>query len=86
MLMLIWARIQMHWIIIKKRLIILKKTRPIQPNALFMAAYFADRVMKNQKEAIELYKELKRKISQRQKARKQIITWPNWEFIMQKIN
>ena len=28
---------------------------------LFMAAYFADRVMKNQKEAIELYKELKEK-------------------------
>lgn len=30
-------------------------------DALFMAAYFADRVMKNQKEAIELFKELKRK-------------------------
>jgi len=29
--------------------------------ALFMAAYFADRVMKNQKEAIELFKELKEK-------------------------
>lgn len=29
--------------------------------ALFMAAYLADRVMKNQKEAIELYKELKEK-------------------------
>jgi tetratricopeptide (TPR) repeat protein len=29
--------------------------------ALFMAAFFADRVMKNQKEAIELYKELKEK-------------------------
>ena len=29
--------------------------------ALFMAAYFADRVVKNQKEAIELYKELKEK-------------------------
>jgi len=28
---------------------------------LFMAAYFADRVMKNQKEAIELFKELKQK-------------------------
>jgi tetratricopeptide (TPR) repeat protein len=28
---------------------------------LFMAAYFADRVMKNSKEAIELYKELKEK-------------------------
>ncbi|MGK2861474.1 MAG: tetratricopeptide repeat protein [Chitinophagaceae bacterium] len=29
--------------------------------ALFMAAYFADRVMKNQKEAIALFKELKEK-------------------------
>jgi tetratricopeptide (TPR) repeat protein len=29
--------------------------------ALFLAAYFADRVMKNQKEAIELFKELKDK-------------------------
>ena len=29
--------------------------------ALFMAAYFADRVVKNQQEAIELYKELKEK-------------------------
>lgn len=29
--------------------------------ALFMAAYFADRVMKNQKEAITLFKELKEK-------------------------
>jgi tetratricopeptide (TPR) repeat protein len=29
--------------------------------SLFMAAYFADRVVKNQKEAIELYKELKEK-------------------------
>lgn len=29
--------------------------------ALFMAAYFADRVLKNQKEAIELFKELKEK-------------------------
>lgn len=29
--------------------------------ALFLAAYYADRVMKNQKEAIELYKELKTK-------------------------
>ena len=28
---------------------------------LFLAAYFADRVMKNQKEAIELFKELKKK-------------------------
>jgi predicted negative regulator of RcsB-dependent stress response len=28
---------------------------------LFMAAYFADRVMKNQKEAIDLFKELKQK-------------------------
>ena len=28
---------------------------------LFMAAYFADRVMKDQKQAIELYKELKKK-------------------------
>lgn len=30
---------------------------------LFMAAYFADRVMKNSKEAIDLYKELKQKFS-----------------------
>jgi tetratricopeptide (TPR) repeat protein len=30
-------------------------------DALFMAAYFADRVMKNSKEAIALYKELKEK-------------------------
>ena len=30
---------------------------------LFMAAYFADRVMKSPKEAIELYKELKQKFS-----------------------
>lgn len=29
--------------------------------ALFMAAYFADRVLKNQKEAVELFKELKEK-------------------------
>lgn len=29
--------------------------------ALFLAAYFADRVLKNQKEAIELFKELKEK-------------------------
>ena len=29
--------------------------------ALFMAAYLADRVIKNEKEAIELYKELKEK-------------------------
>jgi tetratricopeptide (TPR) repeat protein len=29
--------------------------------ALFMAAYFADRVLKNQKEAIDLFKELKEK-------------------------
>jgi tetratricopeptide (TPR) repeat protein len=29
--------------------------------ALFMAAYMADRILKNQKEAIELYKELKEK-------------------------
>lgn len=32
--------------------------------ALFMAAYFADRVMNNSKEAIELYKEVKEKYSQ----------------------
>lgn len=32
--------------------------------ALFMAAYLADRVLKNQKEAIELYKELKEKFPQ----------------------
>jgi len=34
--------------------------------ALFMAAYFSDRVLKNQKEAIELYKELKEKYPQTQ--------------------
>ncbi len=33
---------------------------------LFMAAYFADRVMKNQKEAIDLFKELKEKYSRTQ--------------------
>jgi len=32
--------------------------------ALFMAAYLSDRVLKNQKEAIELYKELKEKYPQ----------------------
>jgi predicted negative regulator of RcsB-dependent stress response len=34
---------------------------------LFMAAYFADRVMKNQKEAIALFKELKDKYSKTEK-------------------
>ena len=34
--------------------------------ALFMAAYLSDRVLKNQKEAIELYKELKEKYPQTQ--------------------
>ena len=34
---------------------------------LFMAAYFADRVMKNQKEAITLFKELKAKYSKTEK-------------------
>lgn len=34
---------------------------------LFMAAYFADRVMKNQKEAIDLFKELKTKYSRTQR-------------------
>jgi predicted negative regulator of RcsB-dependent stress response len=34
---------------------------------LFMAAYFADRVMKNNKEAIALYKELKEKYSRTEK-------------------
>jgi hypothetical protein len=33
---------------------------------LFMAAYFADRVMNDKKEAIELYKEVKKKYSQTQ--------------------
>src|SRR5215203_4550327 len=33
---------------------------------LFMAAYFADRVLNNKKEAIELYKELKKKFPQSQ--------------------
>ena len=34
--------------------------------ALFMAAYFADRVLKNQKEAIDLFKELKEKFPKTQ--------------------
>ena len=34
---------------------------------LFMAAYFADRVMKNQKEAIDLFQELKKKYSKTQR-------------------
>lgn len=34
--------------------------------ALFMAAYFADRVLKNQKEAIDLFKELKEKFPRTQ--------------------
>ena len=34
--------------------------------ALFMAAFFADRVMKNQKEAIDLFKELKEKFPRTQ--------------------
>lgn len=37
--------------------------------ALFMAAYFADRVMKNSKEAIALYKELKEKFPKTEQAR-----------------
>ncbi|MBI5857359.1 MAG: tetratricopeptide repeat protein [Sphingobacteriales bacterium] len=37
--------------------------------ALFMAAYLADRVMKNSKEAIELYKELKEKFPNTSQAR-----------------
>ena len=36
---------------------------------LFLAAYFADRVMKNSKEAIELYKELKEKFPATQQGR-----------------
>jgi tetratricopeptide (TPR) repeat protein len=36
--------------------------------ALFDGAYFADRVMKNSKEAIELYKEVKQKFPQSQQA------------------
>ncbi len=51
----------MHWIIIKKQRIILRRMKPIHAEALFLAAYLADRVMKNQKEAIALYKELKEK-------------------------
>lgn len=35
--------------------------KPNSAEALFMAAYFADRVMNNPKEAIELYKEVKEK-------------------------
>lgn len=38
-----------------------EKDEPASSEALFMAAYMADRVMKNSKEAIELYKELKQK-------------------------
>lgn len=37
--------------------------------ALFMAAYFADRVMKNSKEAIALYKELKEKFPKTEQGR-----------------
>jgi hypothetical protein len=37
--------------------------------ALFMAAYFADRVMKNSKEAIPLYKELKEKFPKTEQGR-----------------
>lgn len=38
-------------------------------NALFTAAYFADRVMKDSKQAIELYKELKAKFPDTQEGR-----------------
>jgi tetratricopeptide (TPR) repeat protein len=38
-----------------------EKDETNSPEYLFMAAYFADRVMKNSKEAIDLYKELKEK-------------------------
>ena len=38
------------------------------PEYLFAAAYFADKVMKNQKEAISLYKELKEKYPRSQQA------------------
>ncbi|HEX6192662.1 MAG TPA: tetratricopeptide repeat protein [Chitinophagaceae bacterium] len=38
-----------------------EKDQSQSAEALFMAAYFADRVIKNQKEAIELYKEVKEK-------------------------
>ncbi len=51
----------MHWIIIKKPARHFEEDQANSAEALFMAAYFADRVMKNQKEAIELFKELKEK-------------------------
>ena len=44
-----------------------EKDQENSSEALFLAAYFADRVMKNQKEAISLYKELKEKFPRTQR-------------------
>ena len=46
-----------------------EKDETASAEALFMAAYLADRVMKNSKEAIELYKELKEKFPKTNQAR-----------------
>lgn len=43
-----------------------EKDKTSSAEALFLAAYLSDRVLKNQKEAIELYKELKEKFPQTQ--------------------
>ena len=45
-----------------------EKDEANSPEYLFAAAYFADKVMKNQKEAISLYKELKEKYPRSQQA------------------
>jgi hypothetical protein len=48
-------RIRKHSATIKKRLSILRLMKLIASDYLFMAAYFADRVVKDQKQAIELF-------------------------------
>ncbi len=45
-----------------------EKDEANSPEYLYTAAYFADRVMKNQKAAIELYKEIKEKFPRSQQA------------------
>jgi hypothetical protein len=45
-----------------------EKDEANSPEYLFLAAYFADRVVKDQKEAIELYKEIKEKYPRSQQA------------------
>ncbi|MBI3140087.1 MAG: tetratricopeptide repeat protein [Sphingobacteriales bacterium] len=45
-----------------------EKDEANSPEYLYTAAYFADRVMKNQKEAIALYKEIKEKFPRSQQA------------------